>query len=78
MSTEKSEECDCCGYQTEALTMYVQGYNPVVESWLCDLCAGTPAGQTIPYPRQYEGEASMLRTICYVGNAIIAAIKDMK
>lgn len=43
--------------------------------WLCRLCASTLAGNAYDYPEQYQGQAAVLKTICYVGNTILAEVK---
>lgn len=41
---------------------------------LCQLCAGTMTGNALDYPSQYPN-ADVLKTICYVGNAILAKLE---
>lgn len=75
MSMDDLPECDSCGYQT-ALKPYQRGFPEQGEpAHLCDLCASTRAGNAQEYPRQYEGQTAILQTICYVGNAILDALK---
>lgn len=81
---EKLEKCDCCGYETTALEFYdppgFVGQNSKIlwpkGKWLCWLCAATPASTHADYMMLYDGEhVDTLRTICYVGNVILAAIR---
>ena len=72
----KPDECESCNYETDALRWYEvmdltrQGFG----HWYCGLYAGTLTSHSVEYPRANEGQAEMMRTICYVGNAIIAAV----
>lgn len=88
-SAEKPDECDCCQFETSDLTDY--GYardgrdgramspEDMGHKWLCDLCAGTMAGNAYEHPRSFEpGTFVVLKTICYVGNAILRAIRESK
>ncbi len=62
--TEKSEACDACGFETEALTEVdayarTQGHGPFTpeeekaRGWLCAVCMETHSGNAYCYPRQY-------------------------
>lgn len=78
MSNEKPNECECCNFETKALKAYDQRSapgHPYPQKWLCELCASSPAGTQFDF-KQFNapGELHILQTICYVGNAIIAAI----
>jgi hypothetical protein len=63
--------CDGCGFWPVGLTAYGQG---VRLSWLCELCAHTPTGALI----HGSPDRALLRTICYVGNAVLAARSTSK
>lgn len=82
------EECYSCGIPNHevplraykpgrAVPSHVPRSEPYPWHWLCDLCAATPAGSALTYPDQYP-EARTLETICYVGNRILLAIKDVE
>jgi hypothetical protein len=79
---EKPDECDACHFETKALTYYgrerpLRGERE--HKWLCDLCASTNSGNTLEYPEQWpDRSADVLRTVCYVGNVILAAVRDRK
>lgn len=61
-------ECQACGYKTEVKEYDIQGE----KLELCELCAGTPSGNAAAFPDYYrENTTAILRTICYVGNAIL-------
>ena len=80
MSESKPESCEACYFETSALTAYrLNGMpgtaDPERRKWLCDLCASTETGRIIEYPRQFEGQAATMRTICYVGNVILEVLK---
>lgn len=73
--TEKSEECDSCGWETEALTetdayARVQGHGPFTPAeektwgWLCEVCRSTMAGNAFCYPSQYK-DTDVLTTIAW-------------
>lgn len=76
---EKSEECDCCHFPTADLTLYessgIDRHLRIPNRWLCALCAATPAGTADVFPAQYQGQREILRTICYVGNSILAELR---
>jgi ribosomal protein L37AE/L43A len=72
---ENPGECESCHYETPALTYSA---DRILRSiWLCDLCAGTLAGNAAKNPVAYP-HADVLRTICYVGNVILAEIRRQK
>lgn len=62
----KPSECARCDYITD-LEFYNGG------EWLCDLCAGTHGGQFVS-----QDVRAVVRSMCYIGNAIIEAIKESK
>lgn len=72
------KECDCCGYKTK-LSKYERDRtkeDPKPDPmFICALCAGTYAGDTLQYPKE---SADVLKTICYVGNAILHEIRSNK
>lgn len=55
------------------------GFEPISHHWLCDLCAATMTSTAVlQYPDQYQGQAQTMQTLCYVGNAILAAIANLQ
>ena len=71
--TPKSEECDSCGWETDALTetdAYARtpGHGPFTPdeektwAWLCEVCRSTPAGTAYLYPRNYENHEVLSTT----------------
>ena len=72
----KPEECNSCAYETQELTFYDPRPGNVEGPWLCDLCAGTLAGSAAERPEAYR-DPVVLQTICYVGNVILDAIRDL-
>jgi hypothetical protein len=55
---------------------YSRGFPHSHESrLLCQLCAGTMSGNAEEYPEQFRGHDNVMKTICYVGNAILQALK---
>lgn len=78
---EKSDQCDSCQFETTALHRYVgaRGFAEKQDAaWLCTLCWSTMTGTAHAYPEQYRESGVVLKTICYVGNTILAAIKEKK
>lgn len=82
----KPDTCDCCDYPTEFLTRYdnMHGRDTPpqgVTVWYCGLCAGTETSAMNrhlgPDPVQ-RSTYKMMRTLCYVGNAIIDALREVK
>lgn len=80
---ENPQECVACQFETTDVSDY--GYaregdhtrhhlpKERAHKWLCLLCAATPSGNAVEYPEQYP-YVSTMRTICYVGNVILAAL----
>jgi hypothetical protein len=76
----KPEECDSCHFQTDDLKMYhdrIAGlrHPEKADGWLCELCASTLAGNAWRWPEQYGDSGNTMRTVCYVGNVVLAAIR---
>ncbi len=71
--TENPGECDSCGFKTEAVTE-CPDLAKAEPPWYCELCKSTHAGVAHQYPSQYQN-ADVLRTICYVGNVILAKME---
>lgn len=84
---EQPEECDSCEFKTGELKAYesmrfdsMESYTLPKEErphkWLCILCASTMTGSALDYPLQYP-DARVMRTICFVGNAILEEIRKV-
>jgi hypothetical protein len=77
---ENPGECECCGFETKKLTLFKDldtmiaggGRLRKANFWFCDLCAGSHASNSYRY--LYEDDR-VQKTICYVGNAVLAALK---
>ncbi len=87
-SKTKPEECECCGFETAALKPYPETRyrfsredtsQRETHKWLCLFCASTMAGSADEYPEQFSaGHAgTILKTICFVGNAILARLDEL-
>lgn len=81
----KPEGCACCGYATDRLSFYEAPKYPGAgqeDHWYCDLCAGTLTSRVAMELSQRDAHsyhaAMVLKTICYVGNAVIDAIKGKR
>lgn len=79
----KPDTCDCCDYPSEYLTRYDNMYGnegPEGQTyWYCGLCAGTETSAISRYRRPDNTDVfKVMRTICYVGNGIIDAIRDVR
>jgi hypothetical protein len=78
-------ECECCGYRTMDLTFCANldttiaaggsGRTRKDHFWYCTLCMGTAASVAHRYPGTYSGQLETLRTVCYVGNAILESLQ---
>lgn len=79
-ATEKPEECECCQFETAALSEYRPNVGSIDEGprWICDLCAGTMTSTFDSYPSQHGPELHVMKTICYVGNVILKALATLK
>ena len=81
MSDTTQGTCDYCGYAGTNVRWVrypasTRGDNENNGRILCDLCCGTAIGTYDEYAlTKNKDTVDILRTICYVGNAIIAAIK---
>jgi hypothetical protein len=82
---ENPGECDSCGFVTKRLKRYeldttLAGGGLVrrgVPFWFCALCASTKAGNAHCYPSHYP-DGSTMATVCYLGNALLEALKGRK
>lgn len=71
----KIDKCDCCQFESVLVTRYTSQFpGEPSEAWYCDLCAGTITSRPTSGQSDYERKV-ILKTICHVGNAIIAALK---
>ena len=68
------KECSCCRYETE-VQEYEKDNKEKVN--LCDLCAGTITSRLNEYINSHD-TVELMKTICYVGNAILDAITYSK
>lgn len=78
--SDDEQECASCHSKGIPLEFYeyfrvVAAQRGVAGRLLCALCAGTHAGNAEEYPDQYRHERNTMRTICYVGNEILKALK---
>lgn len=82
----KPDTCDCCDYPSEYLTRYdnMHGRDTPPEGvtvWYCGLCAGTETSSMDRYLGPDADDRRMfkvMRTMCYIGNGIIDAIRDVR
>ncbi len=79
----KEKSCDCCGFGPDVeLENYPRRGSMAQDGSskeLCCLCAATHAGSAIDFPQQYAPNViDTLKTICYVGNVILAEIRKGK
>lgn len=79
---QKPAECESCQAPRVALKFYEKA--PFIHrslgdkgNWICDLCAGTMAGNALDYPEQFrDGRCGdVMKTICFVGNAVIGEMR---
>lgn len=69
---EQPPYCDFCDEETEHLTWYVNGRG----GWLCDICAGTPAGNAaLHWVARDRTDLYALKTIARTTHMILRAIK---
>lgn len=69
------EACESCDYPAP---LQIYGGKSIATDerfWFCDLCAATASANSQIYPEQYRENHQVLQTICYVGNAILAALR---
>jgi hypothetical protein len=78
--TERVGTCDACHFGPVLLTEYPQGMKPTETKALCGLCARTLTGRLADgYSRTHSvwEHADVLRTVCFVGNAILAHLEQL-
>lgn len=75
--TTKPEACQCCDFTTMKLRSFPAAYPRTEDKWLCDLCASTMTSRCADEPQLYPN-LELMKTICYVGNAIIKAMETNK
>lgn len=76
-------ECDCCGYETKKLRKFENMDTTIAGGgktrkdtfWYCDLCCSTPASNYDRYPNQSPSNTQVMKTICYVGNVLLAVLR---
>lgn len=81
--SEESKECDCCRFPASHLNRtpfpvkvrMLPGEESVL--WCCDLCNGTMTSNR-HYYRESGEDSELMKTICYVGNAIMEALAELK
>lgn len=78
--SEQPKECESCQHPLKVLKFYQvsrvsRGRFEAGGYWLCELCATTMTSNALEYPEQYyDGKnGEIMRTVCFVGNAVIAA-----
>jgi len=75
----KADECQSCHYSTEELELYSHPFDtPGVfkDLWLCELCAGSLAGNVARYFRVYDSDLRMVTgCIMNAANHILAELR---
>lgn len=79
----RPEECDCCGFTTTALRAFnaldtsIGGGGETVKEnfWYCELCSSTLTSSFSRFPGRQPGNMEVMKTVCLVGNKILAAIE---
>ncbi len=72
--------CDACGYHAPqggliSVDRKVPGHDA---DSVCMLCYGSGAGMYMKYTHAYSAsDVLMMRTVCYVGNAVIDVVKGV-
>ena len=82
MSRTDAPECDCCRASGVRLKEYdlrrpLMRDDPERMRMLCELCAGTMTSTyVLQYPGQHDRDSvEVMRTLCYVGNQILKAVR---
>ena len=71
-----TSECNSCSFKTDVEEYPNCSIRMAQKTMaLCALCAGTLAGNAYEYPDHYP-DRYVLQTICYVGNAILAELRQ--
>jgi hypothetical protein len=73
---KKQDECESCGFECE-VTKYNTGAPMSEDHFYCDLCASTMTSRFAHELRiSQPSNRDVMQTVCYVGNAIIEAIRS--
>ena len=73
---EKPDHCECCYYDTEALTLSCENVSNMPRLWLCDLCRGSLAGNVAIYKTVYTGDLLMIAGfVMNAANHILAELR---
>jgi len=76
VSETKTDECESCGFEGE-VTKYNTGAPMCEDHWYCELCASTMTSRYAHELRITQpSNRDVMQTICYVGNALLAAIRE--
>jgi len=67
-------KCESCGYATELWRRKIFSQRNKVYD-LCQICFNTDAHKAFDNPSLYQGQEAMLRSMAYIGNAIISEIR---
>lgn len=76
--------CQCCGYPSKFLTRFDHLHGDRLNpdggtQWYCGLCAGTETSSMSRYTSLHSHDViKTTKTICYVGNAILDALRELK
>lgn len=74
----KQGKCEACGYETEVREFKIYngpGREADRPADFCKVCSNTSIASAVEYPSQHIEDATILRTIGYVTNMILDAIK---
>lgn len=73
---EKGECCESCEWDTAELTWYEFRTHADGGSWMCHVCAWTPAGSALQYPTQYPN-GDVLRMVAWQTNYLADLIRKL-
>lgn len=74
--SEKPGECESCNFETVDITKYDVGTLERQDHWYCNLCASTMTSRFAHELRIQPSNRDVMQTVCYVGNAILQALKE--
>ena len=68
----QSENCDCCGSETDRLTFYEVCSRLKSERWLCEFCEATIAGSRYQFTRsEYHHHDNIVIDIARILNVLV-------
>lgn len=69
--------CAACEYPAPTHPFKAKALEPDKVYYLCEFCAGSPAGNAAVYPEQYTRDESVLKAVNYSANLLLDRISQV-